>query len=311
MIHSALRSAALLLMAAATVSTAPPSAFADVTVTDASGAKITVSDTSRIVSIGGDVTEILYALDADKDIIAVDSTSQFPAEALKKKTDVGYMRALSAEGVLATNPSVIIAAKNAGPPEVVALLRSSSVPYVEVPDDHTPEGVAGKIRFVASVVGADAAGDALAKQVEHDFAVLAKDRAKIKKPVRALFVLTVMNGRATVAGRDTSADAILKMAGAENAADMLRGFKPLADESAMEVAPDAIVTMRHSSSAFRSDHILSVKGLATSPAAENKRIVEMDGLYLLGFGPRAAQAARDLMKSLYPRLAQTDTGAGE
>lgn len=311
MIQRALRAVALMLLAGAFANLDAPAARADVTVTDASGAKVIVGDTSRIVSIGGDVTEILYALEADGKIIAVDSTSQFPAAALKDKTNVGYMRALSAEGVLATNPTVIIAAKDAGPPEVVGLLRSSSVPYVEVPDDHTPEGVAAKIRFVATVVGADAAGDALAKQVEHDFAVLAADRAKIAKPVGALFVLTVQNGRATVAGRDTSADAILELAGAENAAKTLRGFKPLGDEAAMEVAPDAIVTMRHASPSFPSAPILSVKGLAASPAAQNKRIIEMDGLYLLGFGPRAAQAARELMKALYPRLAQAGAGAGE
>jgi heme transport system substrate-binding protein len=310
MFHRALRTAAVLLLAGATASTMTRAAFADVTVTDASGAKITVDDTSRIVSIGGDVTEILYALKADDNLIAVDSTSQFPAAALKDKTNVGYMRALSAEGVLATNPSVIIAAKDAGPPEVVGLLKSSSVPYVEVPDDHTPEGVAAKIRFVASVVGADVAGHALADKVEQDFAVLAKDRAKIGKPVRALFVLTVMSGRATVAGRDTSADAILKLAGAENAANAVRGFKPLADESAMEVAPDAVVTMAHGGN-FPSDSVLSIKGLAASPAAQNKRIIEMDGLYLLGFGPRAPTAARELMKAFYPRLAQSGAGAGE
>ena len=74
-------------------------------------------DTSRILSIGGDVTEILYALKAQGKIIAVDSTSQFPAEALKEKPNVGYLRALSAEGVLSTNPSVIIASKDAGPPD--------------------------------------------------------------------------------------------------------------------------------------------------------------------------------------------------
>ena len=143
-------------------------------------------DTSRILSIGGDVTEILYALKADGKIIAVDATSQFPAEALKDKPNVGYLRALSAEGVLATNPTLILASKDAGPPPVVAALKASSIPYVEIPDDDTPEGVAAKIRFVAAEVGAQEAGEALAKDVERDFALLAEQRAKITKPVRAL-----------------------------------------------------------------------------------------------------------------------------
>src|SRR5690606_12344276 len=113
-------------------------------IVDAGGREVKITDTSRILSIGGDVTEILYALRADDKIIAIDSTSQFPGDALNKKENVGYLRALSAEGVLSTNPTLIIAAGDAGPPPVVAVLKSSSIPYVQVPDDKTPEGVAAK-----------------------------------------------------------------------------------------------------------------------------------------------------------------------
>ena len=143
------------LLAASTICLA-----AEKTITDASGRAVKLSDTSRILSIGGDITEILYALKADGKIIAVDSTSLFPDEALQQKPNVGYLRALSAEGVLSTNPTLIIAAKDAGPPPVVAVLKASAIPYLEVPDDQTPEGVAAKIRFVAAAVGAEEAGEA-------------------------------------------------------------------------------------------------------------------------------------------------------
>jgi iron complex transport system substrate-binding protein len=219
------------------------------------------------------------------------------------------MRALPAEGVLSATPTLIIASKEAGPPDVVALLKTSSVPYVAVPDDQTAEGVAAKIRFVASVIGAEAEGEKLASSVERDFARLAAQRSKIAKPLRALFVLSVQNGRATVGGASTSADAIMRLAGATNAAAQLTGYKPLTDEAAMELAPDAIITMRHSRSTMGSDQILSVKGLKSSPAGQSDRVIEMDGLYLLGFGPRSAQAARDLMSALYPRLTQSRADA--
>ena len=305
-----LRAIAFVLIGAITMSNlAPAGARAEVAIKDASGREVKIADTSRIVAIGGDVTEILYALKADAKIAAVDSTSQFPVQALNEKPNVGYMRALSAEGVLSANPTVIVASKDAGPPDVVKALKASAVPYVEVPDDRTPEGAAAKVRFIASLVGAESAGEALAKSVEQDFAALAQDRAKITKPVRAIFVLTVQNGRATVAGGHTSADAVIKLAGAENAAGGIEGYKPLVEEAATELAPDAIVTMRHSSSTFTSDQMLSVKGLQASPAGQNKRVIEMDGLYLLSFGPRSAHAARDLMAALYPGL--TERRAGE
>jgi iron complex transport system substrate-binding protein len=311
MSHGTMRASAILLnftFIAALVASAAP-VRAETTVTDAGGRKVVIGDTSRILSLGGDVTEILYALKADNKIIAVDSTSQFPVEALKQKPNVGYLRALATEGVLSTNPTLIIAGKDAGPPPVVAALKASSIPYVEVPDDHTPEGAAAKIRFVASVIGEQAAGETLAKNVEHDFTELAKQRAKVSKPIRAVFVLTVQNGRATIGGAHTSADAILKLAGAENAAAGAEGFKPMADEAGVELAPEVIITMKHSSSNFRSDAVLGVKGLQSSPAAKNNRVYEMDGLYLLSFGPRTAQAARDLMNLLYPDLAQSQTSS--
>src|SRR5436190_8599998 len=262
-----LRATALVLIGAITMSNlAHAGAHAEIAIKDASGGDVKVADTSRIVAIGGDVTEILYALKADAKIAAVDSTSQFPVQALKEKPNVGYMRALSAEGVLSANPTMIVASKDAGPPDVVKALKASAVPYVEVPDDRTPEGAATKVRFIASLVGAESAGENLAKSLEQDFVALAQDRAKITKPVRAIFVLTVQNGRATVAGGHTSADAVIKLAGAENAAGGIEGYKPLVEEAATELAPDAIVTMRHSSSTFTSDQILSVKGLQVSPA---------------------------------------------
>ncbi len=73
-------------------------------------------DSSRIVSIGGAITEIIYALGLDGRIVGVDTTSLYPPEALKRTPNVGYMRALSAEGILSLKPSWVIAIQGSGPP---------------------------------------------------------------------------------------------------------------------------------------------------------------------------------------------------
>lgn len=259
-------------------------------------------DTSRIVSVGGDVTEILYALGLEDKIVAVDTTSQFPPEALKDKKSVGYMRALSSEGVLALNPSAIIASESAGPPEVARALKSSSIAYVEIPDETSAEGVASKINMIAEAVAADTEGNELIKRVKDGFASLADSREKVIKRARVLFVLSAQNGRALVGGSGTSADAILKLAGADNAAASVTGFKPLVDEAVIELAPDVILLMRRGDGNDGHDDILSLKGVQSTPAGRSKRIVVMDGSYLLGFGPRTPAAARELMTALYPDL---------
>jgi iron complex transport system substrate-binding protein len=278
-------------------------AVAEVTVVDAGGRSVRIADASRVLCIGGDVTEIVFALSAGGRIVAVDSTSQYPPQVLKAKT-VGYMRALSSEGVISVGATLVLASERAGPPEVVKTLKATSVPYVEVPDDYSADGIIGKVRLIARALGAEAEGERVAQQVSAGFAELAGLRARIDRPVRALFVLGVQNGRILIGGRGTSADAILALAGAENVAAGVNGFRPVADEAVVELAPEAIVGMKGAGDNDTHDlsRLLSLKGIQSTPAGAANRVVLMDGLYLLGFGPRAADAARDLMRALYPGL---------
>ena len=132
-------------------------------------------------------------------------------------------------------------------------------------------------------------------QVEADFKLLAERTARIKRPLRALFVLAVQNGRAVVGGQATSADAILRLAGAENVAAAVNGFRPLPDEALVELAPEVVVAMRRSSGSDAHDttQLLALKGLASTPAAANRRIVTMDGLVSPGLRPaRSRRRAR-------------------
>ncbi|WBT37178.1 heme/hemin ABC transporter substrate-binding protein [Hyphomicrobium sp. DMF-1] len=261
----------------------------------------------RIVSIGGDVTEIIFALGRGDSIVAVDTTSHYPPDAVATKESVGYMRALSTEGVLSMSPTLIIASGNAGPPEVVAALKASSIPMIEISTPETPDGVAQKIGAVADALGLKEEGAKLASRVKAEFDAVAAKRAKVTKPVRALFVLANQGGRVVVGGTKTSAEAIFGLAGAENAVKSLEGYKPLNDEAAVTAAPDIIVVMLRSDGANKGEmgkEIGSMKGLGSTPAAKAGRIIEVDGSYALQFGPRAAAAASDLMDRFYPELAQ-------
>jgi iron complex transport system substrate-binding protein len=221
------------------------------------------------------------------------------------------MRALSSEGVISVGATLVLASERSGPPEVVKTLKATSIPYVEIADQNSQDGIVGKVRLIAKAVHAEAEGEKLAAKVVADFKALAEVRAKIKRPLRALFVLGVQNGRVMVGGQQTSADAILKLAGATNVAAAVNGFRPVADEGIVEMAPDAIVVMRRSSGQDGHDvsQLLTLKGVQSTPAGAAKRIVVMDGLYLLGFGPRAPAAARDLMAQFYPDLAAGAGGA--
>ena len=105
-----------------------------------------------------------------------------------------------------------------------------------------------------------------------------------------------------VAGRATAAEGIIKLAGGLNAVDKYEGYKLINDESVIAAQPDAVLAMERASFRLDADSVFKHAAFATTPAANHKAFVSMDGLYLLCFGPRSAQAARDLAAALYPAL---------
>jgi iron complex transport system substrate-binding protein len=262
------------------------------------------ADTSRIVSVGGAVTEILYALGADKNIVAVDTTSFYPLRAQTEKASVGYMRALSAEGVLGLRPSLIIATEGAGPKETMSVLEAAKVPLIVVPDHHDGDGIIEKIQIIAKAVGAEARGNCMIETVKNDLDSLAKLRPQIKAPERVMFVLSLVNGRAMVAGGHTAADGVIKMTGAVNAVTDYDGYKPISDEAVVAARPDVILAMAHGGpNHVEAAELFALPAFSATPAARNKRFIAIDGLSLLFFGPRTARAARELSIAIHPELA--------
>src|SRR3954466_3744731 len=190
---------------------------AGITVHDARDRDITISDPARIVSIGGAITEILYALGFEDRVAAVDTTSLYPASALRDKPNVGYMRQLSAEGVLGLNPSLMLAVQGSGPKETMDVLEAAKVPLVLVPETFSEQGLLDKIKLVGHAMGADSRAECLTGAVTGDLAQLRTLRAKVTKPVRVMFVMSLLNGRALAAGKNTAANEIITMAGGVNA----------------------------------------------------------------------------------------------
>lgn len=260
-------------------------------------------DTSRIISIGGAVTEILYALGQDGKIVGIDSTSLYPPRAAKEKPSVGYMRQLSAEGVLGLRPTLILAIEGSGPRETMTVLKSAKVPMKVVPDSYSGQGILTKIRTVAAATGAQKRGACLVKRVAADLDALAKLRATIGTKKRVLFVLSFINGRAMVAGRGTAADGIIRMAGAVNAIDSFESYKPISNEAVIAAKPDVVLAMQRGGPGnVTADSVFAQPAFTQTPAGAKRAFVSMEGLYLLGFGPRSARAARDLAATLYPDL---------
>lgn len=256
-------------------------------------------DSSRVVAVGGSITEIIYGLGEQDHLIARDSTSVYPPEALELP-DVGYMRAISPEGVLSVNPSVIITLEGSGPPEALEVLEKASVPMVTVPDRFDGDGIIEKIRIVGEVLGEQDKAAAYAEQVKADLDKAVAATAGITERKKVLFVLSMQGGRILASGTGSAADGIIAMAGGVNAVTDYSGYKQLTDEAVIEAAPDVILAMdRGGDHETQVDQLLTHPAIAATPAARNRNVVRMDGAFLLGFGPRTAAATRELAVALY------------
>jgi iron complex transport system substrate-binding protein len=251
----------------------------------------------RIVAVGGAVTEIVYALGEESRLVARDTTSNHPPAAVALP-DVGYIRALSAEGVLSVNPDMILSETGAGPIETIELLREAAVPVVEVNGGFSREAIGEKVMTVAAVLGVPEKGSALAAQVDAEIAAAMAEIDTAHRP-KVLFVLSTAGGRVMAGGENTSADAIITLAGGQNAAVGFEGFKPITDEAIVTSGAEVILMMDRGG-----DHDASLAdlkahpSLGQTPAVQKGALVRIDGMLLLGFSVRTGQAISDLAAAL-------------
>ncbi|MDF1609085.1 ABC transporter substrate-binding protein [Hoeflea sp. YIM 152468] len=256
----------------------------------------------RVLAIGGAVTEIVYALGEQDRLVGRDSTSTYPLEAADLP-DVGYIRALSPEGVLSVKPDLVLARENNGPPEAVEVLKSTGIRWVDVPDDFTLDGVDENIAIIAAELGVPEKGNALRTKVAADIARARKRLAAIDDRQKVMFVLTVEDDKINTSGTGTAANGIIELAGGTNVIADFAGYKQISDEAVIEAAPDIILMMNGRGEA--ADHaapnalLEAHPALSTTPAVKNGRIIRMDGLLLLGFGPRTGEAVSQLAQAFY------------
>ncbi len=258
----------------------------------------------RIVCAGGAMTECVFALGAGEHVVAVDTTSLYPAAALRLPK-IGYLRQLAVEGVLSLLPDIVLADRDAGPPNVLQQLSATGSILHQYRGPLSVAAVPEKMRFVGKVLNRQQRSEEVAAAIDADLAALAQAVARVTDRPRVLFILGTVKGR--MAGRGTIADLVINLAGGHNIGGDVDGYRPVSAEGIIGLRPDFVLTM------FQSDHIPAAGedpvakaseelGLSSLPADQRLRIVPIDGPYLLALGPRSAHACHDLAAKLHPTL---------
>lgn len=258
---------------------------------------LSAAESPRIVCLGGAVTETVWALGAGEQVVAVDDSSTYPAEAASLP-HVGYYRMISAEGVLSLKPDLVLASEEAGPPEALEQLKQAGVTLERIPGSATVSGCVSRIRAIGTLLNRAEAAEELAGNIESSLAELT---AVTNQRAKVLFVFARGAGTLNVSGEGTAAHEIIQLAGGQNAVTEYKGYRPMTAESVAQAQPDVVlITASGLQSIGGAEALWQLPGLNATPAGHNQRVIALDDLYLLGFGPRLPAAVRELQESIYP-----------
>ena len=261
----------------------------------------TASNTEKVVVAGGSLTEIMYYLGLQQKIVALDVTSSYPKEA-KKLPSIGYVRALSTEGVLSLDPTLVIGENDMGPENVVEQIKRTNIDLRIIPETHSAEGIKSKVLCLGTIFDLN---DKTKKKVNDELIPLIDDLEEIQKKneklkKRILLILSMQGTSPVVAGLGTAGDGFIKMTGASNVITEFEGWKPVSPESLILSNPDYILITSRGMRSFKSiDELVKQPALSLTNAAKNRNVIDINGMAMLGFGPRGIMTALEVARRIY------------
>ena len=241
----------------------------------------------KIVSLNGAITEILADLGEENNLVGVDVTSTYPTSVKEKAKDLGHVRSLSIEALLALKPTKVFATDKDLTPEQIAQLKNAGISTEIVKQDFSVEGTKELVKTIATSLH-KTDYEAINTKIDTDLKAL---KPLATKP-KVLFIYARGAGNLMVAGKNTPMEKIIAIAGGENAISEFEDFKPLTPEAVVKGNPDYILMFDKGLESIGGvDGVLKLEGVATTNAGKNKKIIALDGALLSGFGPRVGQAA--------------------
>ncbi|CAA0120071.1 Hemin-binding periplasmic protein HmuT [Halioglobus japonicus] len=248
---------------------------------------------TRIVSTDAAVTQIIFALAMDDALAGVDVTSTLPP-GYREIPVVGYHRALSPEGLLALNPTLVIGSEHIGPAKILSTLDSAGIPLLQLPTANTIEDLKQNIASIAEAMGDVSKAESTLAELDQQRSILA---AAPLSEARIAFVLAVEPGKLRIAGNGTSGDAFITLLGADNIADF-DAYRTVSAEAILDLAPTVILVAGHEGATpARLLELNSI--LRHSQAAKSGLILPVEAANLVaGLSPKAVVDAVVLTESI-------------
>ncbi|QQV01326.1 MULTISPECIES: hemin ABC transporter substrate-binding protein [Chryseobacterium] len=253
----------------------------------------TPKSNQKIVSLSGGITEIVSALGHEKEIVGTDVTSTYPETLKATAKDLGHVRSMTVEPIMAVNPTMILASDKDINPELLGKIKSSGIKTELFNQEYSVNGTKKLIEQVAKALG-NSDYQKLNDKIDTD---LQQIQPIAKKP-KVLFIYSRGN-MMMVSGKNTPMASLIEIAGGENAVNDFEDFKPLTPEAVVKANPDVLFFFSSGlQGAGGNEGVLKMPGVSQTNAGKNKKIIAMDGGLVSSFGPRVGEAAVALNKLL-------------
>lgn len=251
----------------------------------------------RLVSVGGSVTEILFAVGGKPHIVATDTSSSYPIDA-QKLPKVGYYRQLSIEGVLSLEPTKVFAANGAGPSSVLEQLKSAGIGIRVFEQARTVPGLMSLIREVGQAAGLQSNANVLANKIEEQ--LIKVENISQSSGARVVFLMSASDRGLMAAGVNTVPNLIMEIAGVENPYNILDGFQPVSVESFLAINPTHVLIASHRTGGMSAQELCKQAVLKQWAVSQGCNLHIVDPLLFLGMTPRLPQAVKEFAGFVVP-----------
>lgn len=268
----------------------------------ADGVMSDVDDTSRVVTLSGDLTEIAFELGQGDSIVGVDLTTVYPPEATELPI-VGIGRFLNAEAVLALEPTLVIADTQTDPLSAIDQIRATGVPVVVLDVATHFDGLYAKIAALGEIFDAEDEANDLVDRVRDDIEQ-AIDLAAGAEAIRMAYVYTRGPDVVLLFGAGMVTHPIIEAAaGIDAGAEAgIEGTIPVTAEALAAAAPEVIIVPQEGFEILGGvEPFLEIPGVAQTPAGQERRIFAYPEGDFLTFGPRIADSVRQLIADVHGR----------
>ncbi|MEW8955676.1 ABC transporter substrate-binding protein [Clostridium sp.] len=264
------------------------------TIKDSYNREVTLDkEPERIVSIAPSITEIVAALGKEDKLVGRTDFCTYP-ESIKKVESIGGLQDPNIEKIVELKPDVVIASTHFKE-DVLKKLEELNIKVIVLYGEESFDGAYDTIEKVSTVLNAKDKGteivDGMKNKVED-----VKKRVEGKDKKKTYYVVGYGKGGDFTAGGDTFIGEIIEMAGGENAAKDLKGWK-YSLEKVVESNPDLMVVAEGMNN---KEGLKEANGYKDLKAVKEDKIYEIDQNILNLQGPRLADGLYELAKIIHP-----------